>query len=313
MPADAAPGRLMLLDAASLYFRAFFGVPTSVVGPHGRPVNAIRGYLDYLAFLIPERSPERLVSCLDLDWRPAFRVAALPSYKAHRLAADGGEEVPAELVWQVPILLEVLDALGLCQVGAAGFEADDVVATLAEHERGGSGGVDIVTGDRDLFQLVDDESAVRVLYTAKGVRRYQEMDAAAVQDRYGVPPHRYAAMAALRGDPSDGLPGVPGVGEKTAAELVNRFGSIPDLVAALDTDQPVPRRRALQESRGYLDAAMSVVEVRRDVPLADLDDGIPRQPAHPDRLADLVAQHGLESSVARVTTATAAQSGTTDE
>src|SRR5699024_2595528 len=156
--------RLMLLDTASLYFRAFFGVPESMTAPDGRPINAVRGLLDFIARLVTDYSPTHLVACLDADWRPAFRVELLPSYKEHRLAdpARGLEEVPAALEAQVPIILEALTALGIAHVGVPGFEADDVIGTLATRD---PGQVDIVTGDRDLFQLVDDARCVRILYT----------------------------------------------------------------------------------------------------------------------------------------------------
>ena len=150
----------MLLDAASLYFRAFYGVPTSITTPDGRPINAVRGFLDMTARLLTTHGPDRLVACWDDDWRPAFRVEALPSYKAHRVAPEGGEEVPDELSPQVPILIEVLAAAGIDRVGAPGYEADDVIGTLATRARRP---VDVVTGDRDLFQLVDDERGIRVL------------------------------------------------------------------------------------------------------------------------------------------------------
>ncbi len=159
---------LMLLDAASLYFRAFHGVPETVTAADGTPVNAVRGFLDMTARLVSTRRPRRLVACLDLDWRPAFRVAALPSYKAHRQAPGGGELVPAGLVPQVPVILDVLAALGIAAVGAAGFEADDVIGTLAAR---GPGPIEVVSGDRDLFQVVRDDLPVRVLYIGKGVAK----------------------------------------------------------------------------------------------------------------------------------------------
>lgn len=292
----------MLVDAASLYFRAFHGIPRRIVGPHGRPVNAIRGYLDFLAFLIEERRPARLVSCLDHDWRPAFRVTAIPSYKSHRLAPDGGEDVPPELQHQVPVLLQVLTALGLCSVGAAGFEADDVIGTLAEQSQTRT---DVVTGDRDLFQVVADQRGVAVLYTAKGVRKYQVLDEAAVRDRYGVPPDRYADFAALRGDPSDGLPGVAGIGEKTAASLIGMFGSLPELLRALDDGVDVPRRRVLEGARDYLDVAMTVVRVRTDVPLPSLDTAIPAAPRDPESVVALSDEHGLDAPLGRLLAAMA--------
>ena len=174
----------MLLDAASLYFRAFYGVPTSVTAPDGRPVNAVRGFLDMTARLLTAHSPTRLVACWDDDWRPAFRVDALPSYKAHRLSPEGGEETPDELGPQVPVLVDVLAAAGIARVGAPGYEADDVIGTLATRARGP---VDVVTGDRDLFQLVDDARGVRVLYTNRGIADIEVVDEAAVSAKYGIP------------------------------------------------------------------------------------------------------------------------------
>jgi len=174
----------MLLDAASLYFRAFYGVPTSITTPDGRPINAVRGFLDMTARLLTTHGPDRLVACWDDDWRPAFRVEALPSYKAHRVAPEGGEEVPDELSPQVPILVEVLAAAGIDRVGAPGYEADDVIGTLATRARRP---VDVVTGDRDLFQLVDDARGVRVLYTARGIGDIELVDEAAVAAKYGIP------------------------------------------------------------------------------------------------------------------------------
>src|SRR3954464_5407821 len=213
-----------LLDAASLYFRAFYGVPTSVTSPDGRPINAVRGFLDMTARLLTTHSPDRLVACWDDDWRPAFRVEALPSYKAHRLAPDGSEEVvPDELSPQVPVLIDVLAAAGIARIGAPGYEADDIIGTLAPRARGP---VDVVTGDRDLFQLVDDARGVRILYTARGIGDIETVDEAAVRAKYGIPGRAYADFAALRGDPSDGLPGVAGVGAKTAAALINAHGSL---------------------------------------------------------------------------------------
>src|SRR4051812_19945019 len=208
----------MLLDAASLYFRAFYGVPTSVTAPDGRPINAVRGFLDMTARLLTTHGPDRLVACWDDDWRPAFRVEALPSYKAHRGAPAGGGGAPDELSPQVPVLVDVLAAAGIARVGAPGYEADDVIGTLATRARRP---VDVVTGDRDLFRLVDDERGIRVLYTARGIADIELVDEAAVAAKYGIPGHAYADFAVLRGDPSDGLPGVAGVGAKTAAALVN--------------------------------------------------------------------------------------------
>ncbi|HVC74761.1 MAG TPA: 5'-3' exonuclease, partial [Mycobacteriales bacterium] len=229
----------MLLDSASLYFRAFHGVPESVTAPDGTPVNSVRGFIDMIAFLVRSRRPDRLVACLDLDWRPAFRVAAVPSYKAHRVSPRGGETVPDGLVPQIPVIMEVLDALGIAAVGADGFEADDVIGTIAHAS---TEPVEVVSGDRDLFQVVRDSPPVHVLYVGKGVRNLEVMGESEVADRYGVPGRGYADFAVLRGDPSDGLPGVKGVGEKSAAALVTKFGSLDAMVAALDagTDSGFP-------------------------------------------------------------------------
>jgi 5'-3' exonuclease len=305
VPGTAA--KLLLLDSASLYFRAFHGVPTSMTAPDGTPVNAVRGFLDMVATLVTRVRPTRLVACWDDDWRPAFRVALLPSYKAHRVADPRGnaEQVPDELVPQVPVIAEVLAALGIARVGAAGFEADDVIATLAT--RAGVP-VDVVTGDRDLLQLVDDAAGVRVLYTGRGVARLEVMDEAAVLARYGVPAAAYADFATLRGDPSDGLPGVPGVGEKTAAGLLGRWGSLAALLTALDAEDPaVTQRPRLLAAREYLAVAPDVVRVRTDCPLPPHDDRLPTSPADPERLVALVDRWGLAGSTNRVLAALAGQ------
>ncbi|WP_179723089.1 5'-3' exonuclease [Petropleomorpha daqingensis] len=293
----------MLLDAASLYFRAFYGVPTSVTSPDGRPVNAVRGFLDMTARLVGAHGPTRLVACWDDDWRPEFRVAALPSYKAHRVAPEGGEEVPDELSPQVPVLIDVLAAAGIARVGAPGFEADDVIGTLATRARGP---VDVVTGDRDLFQLVDDERGIRVLYTARGITDIEAVDEAAVAAKYGIPGRAYADFAVLRGDPSDGLPGVAGVGAKTAAALITAFGDLAGIRSAVATTV-VPRPpltaavlKKLHAASAYLDAAPVVVAVERNIDLPPVEGELPRAPADPDALAVLAERHNLDSPLRRL-------------
>jgi len=300
----AGVGSLMLLDTASLYYRAFYGVPDTVRAPDGTPVNAIRGLLDMTSRLVRARHPARLVACWDNDWRPAFRVKAVPSYKAHRLAPDGAsEETPPALVPQVPVIEEVLRAAGVAVAGQAGFEADDVMATLAARS---DGPVDVVTGDRDLFQLVDDAREVRVVYTVRGLQNMDIIDEAAVAAKYDIPGRAYADFAALRGDPSDGLPGVPGVGEKTAAALIRAFGSIEGIAAALDAGHggfPRGSRDKLAKARDYLDIALSVVKVVDDAPLPEVDGTLPAVPADPDRLASLGERWGLGSSLSRFASA----------
>jgi 5'-3' exonuclease len=327
---------LMLLDSASLYFRAYYGVPDSVKAPDGTPVNAVRGLLDMIARLVTDHRPDRLVACWDEDWRPAFRVAAIPSYKAHRVvggadaaaaASSGGtvavEEVPDTLAPQVPVIAEVLAALGIVRAGAAGFEADDVIGTLTAREVARPAGerspVLVVTGDRDLFQLVDDEVPVRVLYTIRGIKDIEVVDAARLREKYAVASGpAYADMAVLRGDPSDGLPGVPGIGEKTAASMLAKYGDLAGLLAARDSGDAgltATQRRRLVEADAYLAVAPEVVRVAPDAPVelagapgpvADPDAfALPRQPADPEALVDLTARWGLESSVRRVLTALA--------
>jgi 5'-3' exonuclease len=295
----------MLLDTASLYFRAFFGVPESITAPDGTPVNAVRGLLDFISRLVEEYRPTHLACCWDNDWRPQWRVDLIPSYKAHRVeyVVPGGsdvEQVPDPLEAQIPVIVDVLEAFGIAIVGADGYEADDVIGTLAT--KAGMP-VDVVTGDRDLFQLVDDNKGVRVLYTARGVGRHERITEEVVREKYGIEARQYADFATLRGDNSDGLPGVAGVGEKTAATLLGRFGSVAALrEAALDPDAdlaPGPRRKIL-DAADYLEVAPSVVAVARDLDLGDPDLTLPRTPADPDTLMKLADRWGLTSPIARL-------------
>jgi 5'-3' exonuclease len=305
--------RLMLLDSASLYFRAFFGVPDPRDGGEGPPTNAVRGFLDMIAVLVDRRRPTHLAACWDNDWRPAFRVDAIPSYKAHRVAEFGSdgrpaeEVVPDELAPQVPVIADALAAIGLVRVGADGFEADDVIGALA-HRYHGRMPIDIVTGDRDLFQLVDDAASIRVLYTARGgVRDADVVQEAYLRQRYAVPSGAaYADLAILRGDASDGLPGVAGIGEKTAATLLAQFGDLDGLRRALaDGD---PRLKGAQRTRllaatAYLDVAPLVVQVARDAPVPDVDLALPTAVADPVLLSRLAVDYGLTNPVNRVLSA----------
>jgi 5'-3' exonuclease len=293
--------RLLLLDTPSLYFRAFYGVPESVTAPDGTPVNAVRGLLDFIARLVRDRNPTRLVAAMDEDWRPAWRVEVLPSYKLHRVAPDGGDQTPDSLATQVPVIEQVLDAVGLCRMGVAGFEADDVIGTLATTA---GCAVDVVTGDRDLFQLVRDDQPVRVVYTAKGVGQAQPWDEAAVAAKYGIPGRSYAEFATLRGDPSDGLPGVAGVGDKTAAALVTRFGTVDRILEAArsgdDAGFPSGARGKVLAAVDYLLKAPTVVRVACDIDLPAFDDRIPATPRHPKELLALSDRWGLESALNRL-------------
>ncbi|WP_406291187.1 5'-3' exonuclease H3TH domain-containing protein [Streptomyces sp. NBC_00209] len=296
----------MLLDTASLYFRAYFGVPDSVRAPDGTPVNAVRGLLDFIGRLVQDHRPDDLVACWDADWRPQWRVDLIPTYKAHRVAVETGagvpdeEETPDTLAPQVPVIADVLDALGIARVGAEGYEADDVIGTLTGRA---AGPVDIVTGDRDLYQLVDDARGVRVLYPLKGVGTLQLTDEAWLRGKYGVDGPGYVDLALLRGDPSDGLPGVPGIGEKTAAKLLDAFGGLAGIMAAVDDPAakltPSQRKR-LDEARAYVAVAPKVVRVAGDVPLPDFDPALPAAPRDPAALDALATRWGLGGALQRL-------------
>jgi len=299
-------GSLMLLDSASMYFRAYYGVPPeSMTAPDGTPVNAVRGFLDMIARLVRARKPARLVACLDASWRPAFRVAAISSYKEHRANPDGSEQVPPALTAQIPVIVDVLAAAGIATAEAYGYEADDVIGTLAARA---DCPVEVVTGDRDLFQVVNDARGVRVLYIGRGLAKMEVVDEEAVTTRYQIPGRSYAAFAALRGDPSDGLPGVPGVGEKTAAALVRSFGSIDGMLAAIDAGHggwPAGSRAKLVAARAYLEAAIPVVEVATDAPIPVTDGQLPVRPPDPAALAELDARWDLSTSLGRLMSALA--------
>jgi len=296
--------RRMLLDTAALYFRAFHGVPDTVRSPDGQPVNAVRGLLDIIAKLVTDFEPTEIVACWDDDWRPQWRVELIPSYKAHRVAqetpAGSVEEVPDLLSPQVPVIREVLGALGIPIVGAADHEADDVIGTLASHARMP---VDVVTGDRDLFQLVDDSRDVRVIYTGRGMSKLETLTDSALTEKYGIAPTQYADFAVMRGDASDGLPGVAGVGEKTAVSLLTTYGSLDAIIAAAsDGASPMgpPVRAKILAAADYLLVAPKVVEVVRDLDLPEFDARIrPSTPEQSAALEALAEKWGLGSSLER--------------
>ena len=308
---------LQLLDLAGIYFRAFHAVPATTVSPSGRPVNAIRGTLDIIRRVMLDGKPNRMIACLDLDWRPAWRVKLVPSYKTHRITPKSDnsncvlegemavESVPDELSPQVPVLLEVLAAVGITTAGAIGFEADDVIGTLAALER--TDPVEVVTGDRDLFQLArETPTPIWVRYIGAGMSKVQVLDTAGVADKHGIPANRYPDFAVLRGDPSDGLPGVPGVGDKTAADLISAFGSIEAVIAAIgDPASKLSRaqRLKLTPALPYLLVAPQVVRVALDAPVEVHPAGsgvLPTSPADPERLLELSKAYGLGSPVARL-------------
>ena len=297
-----------------MWFRSYFGVPSSITAPDGRPVNAVRGFIDSMAVVITQQRPRRLAVCLDLDWRPQFRVDLVPSYKAHRVAEEEPpnepdiEEVPDDLTPQIDMIAELLDAFGIPTAGAEGFEADDVLGTLAAQER--KDPVVVVSGDRDLLQVVsNDPVAVRVLYLGRGLSKATLFGPTEVADQYGVPVDRagpaYAELALLRGDPSDGLPGVPGVGEKTAATLLAQHGSLQQILAAAhDPKSKMAKgvRKKLLAALDYIESAGKVVRVATDAPVnfSTANDELPLVAADPRRTAELATELGVGSSIARL-------------
>jgi 5'-3' exonuclease len=251
-------------------YRAFFAMPSTVTDRHGRPVNALHGYLDMCARLIRDRGPEEVVHCFDHDWKPAPRVAAYAGYKAQR-AVD-----PEGLPEQFPVLRELILAAGMTHAESPGWEAEDAIGSLCA-TASGRDRLDIVTGDRDLIQLVRDPR-VRVLFTRRGVSQLDVLDEVEVEARYGVPPSRYADFAILRGDPSDGLPGIRGVGEVTARALVQTYPNLDELEqdAKAERARPGPLRGVrhlkakIREASAYLAAMRDVVPIRTDLEVETL-------------------------------------------
>ncbi|MGN6870993.1 MAG: 5'-3' exonuclease [Solirubrobacteraceae bacterium] len=276
----------LLIDGSSMIFRAFYGVRNSPRAPDGRQVGAVHGFFDRLARLIWQRRPVHLAVADDEAWRPDWRVELIPTYKSHRVS----EPIPPGLVPQMPIIRELLAAIGIDMVGVAEHEAEDVIATwrhLAE------GTVEIYSGDRDLFALVEDPR-VRILYPEKS--GLAVIDEAEVTRRYNIPGRSYADFAVLRGDPSDGLPGLKGVGDVTAASMIRRHGSIAGIL----------RDRQLSDGdRAYLENAMSVVAPVTDLPIALPPGRRDVYPADETALRALAAKYGVGDPCARLLTAVA--------
>src|ERR1700688_234635 len=271
----------LFVDGSSLIFRAFYGVPKTVRSPDGRLINAARGFLETLTRLLGTRQPHHLAVASDADWRPDWRVALIPGYKAQRVA----EPIPPALIPQMPIIDAFLEAIGVDALGVSGYEAEDVIATWTA-KAGGT--VEIVSGDRDLFALVEDPR-VTVLYPEKG--GWGVVDEAEVTRRYGIPGRRYADFAMLRGDPSDGLPGLKGVGAVAAASMIRQLGGVPAILEA---------GRLSEHDQEYLTRAMRVVPPVRDLPI-ELPPGSRGQyPADPVALNALMAEYGLAAASSRL-------------
>ena len=301
---------LLLLDSASLWYRAFYGLPQSMVSPSGQPVNAIRGYLDSIARMAVTYQPDRIVACLDGDWRPSWRTDLIPEYKANRIEeesddgslSDAAEELEI-LEAQVPVIMEVLDAIGIPLIGIDDYEADDVIATLSVREPGPT---IIVTGDRDLFQLVDDKRKVKVAYIAKGISQHELVDLKWIKNRYEIPGDRYALFATFRGDPSDGLPGARGIGPKGAATIANSFSTIEEVIEAANNSNSklsASLQKKILESAEYLRKAEIVVNCVDDLRLPKGPFNLPKKVVNSKALETLAKSYGIDSSVKRLLSA----------
>jgi 5'-3' exonuclease len=253
----------LLLDVSSLMYRAFFAMKDGLFTRDGKPVGAVHGYLDMVARLVAARRPDEVVHVYDHEWRPVTRTDIYPDYKGHR------PDDPPGLPPQFLLLREVLGPTGMLQAQTEGWEAEDAIGAFCV-EAHADDRLEIVSGDRDLIQLVRDP-VVKLLFTVRGVSELLEFDEATVLEKYGVPADRYVEFAILRGDPSDGLPGVKAVGEKTARDLVQRFASRDAMLGAAGADDPSikPAVRAnLLASVDYVDAMRRLVPVNVDPPLS---------------------------------------------
>ena len=304
----------MVFDTATMYFRSFFGLPSSMVAPDGTQINAVRGLLDSLAKLIDQYQPSEIACAWDNDWRPTWRVDLVPSYKTHRLdpyrrtdvvgaagkgAASGqAEEAPDALASQDPIILDVLAAIGIPVVAVDDHEADDVLGSLAAYS---SSPTLVVTGDRDLFQLAHGDTVV--VYIGKGIAKHELVNDAWLQAKYGITAEQYVDFSVLRGDASDGLPGVKGIGEKSAAQLVTSYGSLDAMVAAASDPSSTMSsglRTKLAGSLDYVAAAREVVQVVTDLPIAERDLRLASITTDDQGLDALAERWGIESSVQRL-------------
>lgn len=296
---------LMLLDSASLWYRAYYGMPDTLVAPDGTPVNAIRGYLDMTARLLTMYQPSRLVACIEGDWRPSWRVSLFPEYKANRVEeeSEDKEAEPDTLTPQIPILLDIVEAFGITVIGVDDYEADDVMASYAVQYEGP---VRIVTGDRDLFQMVDDDRNVAVVYLAKGLSQHELVDKAWVANRYEIPGDRYALFAMFRGDPSDGLPGVKGIGVKGAAYIANHFHSVDAVITAAQENHPAltpALTKKILAGRDYLAIAPTLVQCAIDISLPNVSLSIPKRPKDMKLIREMQEKYALGASVDRLISA----------
>ena len=296
---------LLLIDSASLWYRAYYGMPDTLLSPDGEPINAVKGFIDMTARLVHHYKPDRMVLCLDGDWRPSWRVELFPEYKANRVDDAGEEELEPDLLTpQIPLILDFFEATGIPLVGVDDYEADDVIATFTKTERGP---IRVVTGDRDLFQLVDDKRDVAVAYLAKGITNHDLVDLTWISTKYGIPGDRYGLFAMIRGDASDGLPGIKGIGEKGAAAIAQVFDSMDAVIrAAHDTDDDrlhsTHRKRILADIE-YAQIAERLVSCAVDIQLPNVEKKIPKEPHDRKYLENMKQDYGLGASVDRLMSA----------
>lgn len=292
---------LMLIDSASLWYRAYYGMPDSLLSPKGEPINAIKGFIDMTARLVNTYKPGRLALCLDGDWRPSWRVDLFPEYKSNRLDEGGeAEEEPDLLTPQVPIILDFFESLGVQIIGADDYEADDVIATLSRRE---AGPVRVVTGDRDLFQLVDDKRDVKIVYLAKGISAHDLVDNDWLRKKYEIPGERYGLFAMIRGDASDGLPGIKGIGEKGAAEIARNFETINSVISAAkseDSRLKDTHRKKILNDLAYAEIVEKLVSCSDQVALPRVDFTTPRSAANHSSLQRLIEDYGLSTNFERL-------------
>lgn len=302
------PARGLFFDTATLYYRAFFAVPESVTAPDGTPSGAVRGFLDMVSSIVRQFPTNQVVFAWDDDWRPAWRVDLVPTYKLHRVEQEISsstvitnaeiEVVPDDLSPQISAIANLLDVIGLPRIGQQGHEADDILGALVNHSMMSC---DVVTGDRDLFQLVNDKNDVRVISITKGVKKLEIIDDTFLVSKYGVTGLQYADFSMLRGDPSDGLPGVLGIGEKTAARLINEHVDIKGLIAAAKNEQSALApavRRNLMNSLAYMNAAGKVVRLKTTARLPR-NLAVPLKVKDQESLDDLAKAWGIEKQVNR--------------
>ena len=279
----------LLVDAPSLIYRALFSTPDSITTPEGAPINAAHGFIRMLARLIADHKPDYVACAADEDWRPEWRVELIPGYKAARAEPGSQQEQSEELLaHQVPIAYELLQRCGIPVIGHPGFEAEDIIGTLGARA---PGRVAIFSGDRDLFQLVEDPRCV-VLYPIRGVSKLDVVDEAYIEGKFGIPGRAYKDYAVLRGDASDGLPGVKGIGDKLASSLIANHGSLDAVIELAEGDEGGVTIQKVRRDLDYVKRARQVVAIRTDIPLGDVDITRPRAAPKKD-VIDLAERHGL--------------------